>query len=114
MRRLRCVYDALRQLDRKSTRLNSSHMSNSYAVFCLKKMHPDYDTDGMEFVLAKPDPYPLKTYIDYGLHELATEEEQKTDPITSIIELLGSISPDEQLWLQILIRATKKDGWQKE
>src|SRR5690242_21336722 len=26
-----------KQLDRKSTRLNSSHMSNSYAVFCLKK-----------------------------------------------------------------------------
>src|SRR5690242_20931957 len=27
----------LRLLDRKSTRLNSSHMSISYAVFCLKK-----------------------------------------------------------------------------
>src|SRR5689334_24651030 len=26
-----------RQLDRKSTRLNSSHSSISYAVFCLKK-----------------------------------------------------------------------------
>src|SRR5690242_21107780 len=26
-----------RQRDRKSTRLNSSHMSISYAVFCLKK-----------------------------------------------------------------------------
>src|SRR5438477_6938282 len=25
------------QTDRKSTRLNSSHMSTSYAVFCLKK-----------------------------------------------------------------------------
>src|SRR5690625_5993782 len=25
------------QLDRKSTRLNSSHVANSYAVFCLKK-----------------------------------------------------------------------------
>src|SRR3989337_2508579 len=25
--------------DRKSTRLNSSHGSNSYAVFCLKKQH---------------------------------------------------------------------------
>src|SRR5690242_1499995 len=24
-------------IDRKSTRLNSSHMSSSYAVFCLKK-----------------------------------------------------------------------------
>src|SRR5690606_39401174 len=28
--------DAL-QLDRKSTRLNSSHVKSSYAVFCLKK-----------------------------------------------------------------------------
>src|SRR5207249_6852174 len=28
---------ALRCLDRKSTRLNSSHVSISYAVFCLKK-----------------------------------------------------------------------------
>src|SRR5438067_8690626 len=27
----------LHQLDRKSTRLNSSHVSISYAVFCLKK-----------------------------------------------------------------------------
>src|SRR5690606_42106334 len=26
-----------RLLDRKSTRLNSSHVKNSYAVFCLKK-----------------------------------------------------------------------------
>src|SRR5690606_41879614 len=28
---------ALRQQDRKSTRLNSSHVKISYAVFCLKK-----------------------------------------------------------------------------
>src|SRR2546430_7135617 len=28
---------ALRRLDRKSTRLNSSHSQISYAVFCLKK-----------------------------------------------------------------------------
>src|SRR5699024_12220278 len=26
--------------DRKSTRLNSSHVSISYAVFCVKKKHP--------------------------------------------------------------------------
>src|SRR5690242_21618465 len=30
-------YDHSYYLDRKSTRLNSSHMSISYAVFCLKK-----------------------------------------------------------------------------
>src|SRR5437667_4686208 len=28
---------AWREVDRKSTRLNSSHITNSYAVFCLKK-----------------------------------------------------------------------------
>src|SRR3712207_8409756 len=27
-------------IDRKSTRLNSSHANISYAVFCLKKTHP--------------------------------------------------------------------------
>src|SRR5471032_3439817 len=27
-------------IDRKSTRLNSSHITNSYAVFCLKKKQP--------------------------------------------------------------------------
>src|SRR5207253_3933841 len=32
------VLDAIeKQADRKSTRLNSSHVANSYAVFCLKK-----------------------------------------------------------------------------
>src|SRR2546430_4872746 len=29
--------DAFRKVDRKSTRLNSSHSQISYAVFCLKK-----------------------------------------------------------------------------
>src|SRR3712207_7465640 len=29
------------ELDRKSTRLNSSHANISYAVFCLKKKNPD-------------------------------------------------------------------------
>src|SRR5690606_14036442 len=35
--------------DRKSTRLNSSHVKISYAVFCLKKKKTDYavDTSGL-------------------------------------------------------------------
>src|SRR5699024_11757594 len=32
------------QVDRKSTRLNSSHVSISYAVFCLKKKHITHET----------------------------------------------------------------------
>src|SRR6266568_6269590 len=31
--------------DRKSTRLNSSHSSSSYAVFCLKKKNPTLGCD---------------------------------------------------------------------
>src|SRR5207249_11083717 len=34
----------LRTLDRKSTRLNSSHVSISYAVFCLKKKKEHKDS----------------------------------------------------------------------
>src|SRR3712207_8960711 len=34
--------DSHAALDRKSTRLNSSHANISYAVFCLKKKKPNY------------------------------------------------------------------------
>src|SRR5439155_26817209 len=33
------------RLDRKSTRLNSSHVAISYAVFCLKKKNKNVDRD---------------------------------------------------------------------
>src|SRR5438067_7204761 len=33
-----------RTIDRKSTRLNSSHVSISYAVFCLKKKNKKYNS----------------------------------------------------------------------
>src|SRR5215208_4912633 len=36
-RRVSALADLKSQLDRKSTRLNSSHVAISYAVFCLKK-----------------------------------------------------------------------------
>src|SRR5690606_39501900 len=45
-----CAFCAVRQrmgkeiIDRKSTRLNSSHVKISYAVFCLKKKKKDRQT----------------------------------------------------------------------
>src|SRR5690625_6690274 len=33
----RFIKNAIKTLDRKSTRLNSSHVAISYAVFCMKK-----------------------------------------------------------------------------
>src|SRR5690606_41716531 len=37
LRRVAALHRPLREGDRKSTRLNSSHVKISYAVFCLKK-----------------------------------------------------------------------------
>ncbi|MBX4211062.1 hypothetical protein KW783_03780 [Candidatus Parcubacteria bacterium] len=64
---------------------------------------------GTYFNLSKPDAYPIKSYIDYGL-DREQEEESKIDPITSIIEYMGSIQRGEQLWIQILIQAHKRPG----
>jgi len=72
---------------------------------------------GTEFVTTnKVDAYPIKTYVDYGLDKLGLKEDEITDPITPLIEFLGSIGTGEQLWLQILVRAHKggKSGWEKE
>lgn len=60
-----------------------------------------------EFRLTQPDPYPIKTYIDYGLDK-DPKEEFKIDPMTPLIEFLGSLTPGHNIWLQILIRAHKK------
>src|SRR5215470_12648171 len=47
--------DCRRRTDRKSTRLNSSHGSISYAVFCLKKKN---DTDPCRNPMPGPDTSP--------------------------------------------------------
>src|SRR5690606_41249011 len=41
----RALYDVLTE-DRKSTRLNSSHVKTSYAVFCLKKKKDPHKDNG--------------------------------------------------------------------
>ncbi|OGI70338.1 hypothetical protein A3A09_01720 [Candidatus Nomurabacteria bacterium RIFCSPLOWO2_01_FULL_42_20] len=75
---------------------------------------------GTEFILQKPDAYPIRTYIDYGVDKIANlEEKQKVDPITGVIELLGSMGEGEQLWIQILVHRGQKrfkdpKGWFKK
>ncbi|MCX6731435.1 MAG: hypothetical protein NTX55_00360 [Candidatus Parcubacteria bacterium] len=84
-----------------------------YTKFFGEGFEKDWKFWGTEFKLTAEDAYPIKTYVDYKLHEMATKEEQKTDPMTSFLEFLGSIKAGEQIWFQILIRATKKK-WKDE
>lgn len=44
--------------------------------------------------------YPYKTYIDFELDK-DPEEEFKIDPLASVVEFLGGIPPEQQIWLQI-------------
>src|SRR5258705_1510134 len=50
-------------LDRKSTRLNSSHLGISYAVFCLKKkkLHQQEGTSHNAMRPVTPDPHRLSS-----------------------------------------------------
>src|SRR5256885_11897814 len=44
-RHLQAAYPLVVRIDRKSTRLNSSHLVISYAVFCLKKKKQNMNID---------------------------------------------------------------------
>ncbi len=62
---------------------------------------------GCEFKLDKPEVFPLKTYVDFGLDK-DPKEEYKVDPISPVVELFGSIKKGEQMWSQIVITPSKK------
>ncbi len=66
---------------------------------------------GCELAFTKADHFPIKTYIDYGLDK-DPKEEFKVDPIAPLLEYLGSIGVNQQVWIQIIVRAHK--GEQKK
>jgi hypothetical protein len=72
-----------------------------------KKGGGDWGIWGIEFAFSKEVAYPIKTYIDYGMDK-DPKEEFKVDPMTPVIEYLGSMGPGEQLWIQIPIVASRK------
>src|SRR5258705_598865 len=52
-RRTSCRYRRRLSEDRKSTRLNSSHLGISYAVFCLKKKNNTRDSHILQIILLR-------------------------------------------------------------
>lgn len=65
--------------------------------------HAPYTMAAFEYAKTQPDPYPVKTYVDYGLDRVQKPEEQ-TDPLAQVLETLGSIGPKEQVWVQFVVR----------
>lgn len=69
----------------------------------------EYSMFGVEYGLAQPDPVPIRTYVDYGLDKVESKDELKIDPITPTLEFLGSLKQGEHAWIQIIVRAHKKE-----
>ncbi len=71
----------------------------------------EYDLWGGEFAKGEPGAMPFRTYIDYQLDKDTDTPENKVDPISNTLELMGSLGKDEYMWMQVIIRARKKDEW---
>ncbi|MFA6095374.1 MAG: hypothetical protein WC767_00815 [Candidatus Paceibacterota bacterium] len=68
-----------------------------------------YDVWACQYAFGKPDPYPIKTYVDYGLSD-DPDEEFKVDPLGSLLEVLGTTHKDDQIWFQFVTRAHKAES----
>lgn len=66
----------------------------------------------MSFHMGKKEDsaFPIKTYIEFGLDKLPKEEE-KLDPMTPMLEMLAGIRPNQQIWIQFLFKAHRKDSF---
>ncbi len=59
---------------------------------------------GLEYVLTEEDPLPIATYKDFGLDKEGIKEEEKVDPLTTMLETMGSCGKGEQMWVQIMVQ----------
>jgi len=66
----------------------------------------------MSFHIAKKkdSELPIKTYIDMGMDKLP-KEEQKVDPMTPMLEVLAGIEPEQQLWIQLHVKAHREKSF---
>ncbi len=68
-----------------------------------------YDLWGTEFALMKPWVYPVKTYPEFE-HKLSRDFK---DPMAQLLEVLGRVGADEDIWLQLLVTPID-DSWKEE
>lgn len=67
---------------------------------------------GIATELVKADPYPINTYIEYELDKKkGDEQEEIVDPLTPVLEYMGTFGPHEVAGIQILIRAHAKEDY---
>ena len=72
------------------------------------KKDGDWNMWGCEFTKEKHDVQTIRTYRQMEEMKSGTKEEFKVDPITPVIEYLGSLPKGQQVWIQIIVRQSIK------
>lgn len=83
-----------------------------------------YSMFAVEYKEGNAAPYPIKTYVDYGLDKPSLKVEEQVNPFAQVLEVFGSLGPGEELWYQMIIRVAgdekyrgkmgKKYSWKDE
>lgn len=102
------IYGQYPQAEIKEIPVDQDYVRQMPPVLPNKK----FQTHGIEFILEKPAPYPIRTY---PMFEDAVEE-RRVDPIGNLTEILSRLKKDEQVWIQILVTPTgpPENNWRKE
>jgi hypothetical protein len=66
------------------------------------------DLWAIQYKKTQPNPIPIKTYEEFGLLD-NPKPEHEVDPIANMLEVLGSMNKEEDMWLQIVVRGHKKE-----
>lgn len=61
----------------------------------------DWEMWGTDYILSRPDVYPLKTYPKFFEETESAKEEKRIDPMATLLEGMAKMGPGEQLWIQI-------------
>ena len=70
----------------------------------------EYDLWGTELRLVKPNHYPIRTYPHFE-HTLT---QKFADPMAALLEILGHMGPDEQVWIQWVLTPLHDVHWKEE
>lgn len=79
-----------------------------YAAPLIKKVAgKTYDISGVELILEKADCYPIRTFLSFE----ERQKERRLDPMASFLEILSSLKPNENIFIQYLIKPTNEKDW---
>lgn len=72
----------------------------------------EWDLWGCDFEMIRETPYPIKTYPKFFEERPGAEAEEKVDPMAVLLEGMGKLNSEEQVWIQVVATPiTDETGW---